>query len=245
MFLIGEIRKAREVGFRQKGYVIWSSCEVCGKERWVQAVSGKPRCPKCLACSRAMKGTPVRSKGTIAQPLLGDVRRGLEVGLRSRHKFIRVACKSCGKHSWVVEYKGKPRDIFCSKCASRAKCSGANHHNWKGGRWQTPQGYIWVKVMPDDFLYPMVTKAGYVMEHRLVMAKQLGRCLQPWELVHHKGIRYAGFKNKADNLGDNLKLTTAGSHSLEHNRGYKDGYRQGYEDGRKAIEKKAQQETPG
>lgn len=96
---------------------------------------------------------------------------------------------------------------------------------WKGGRLEAKGGYIMVKLPPNDFFYPMAHKEGYVMEHRLVMAQHLGRCLQPWEKVHHKD----GIKNH--NVYRNLKLTTAGSHIREHSKGYRDGYRQGYQDG--------------
>jgi hypothetical protein len=46
-------------------------------------------------------------------------------------------------------------------------------------------------VAPDDFFAPMRNKKGYVLEHRLVMAKKLGRCLQPWEIPHHRDLDHS------------------------------------------------------
>lgn len=174
------------------------------------------------------------------QPLeLGEKRRGREIGKADfACLYIWQACLDCGKKRWVVLKKGLPERIRCLSCSHKGeRCS-----RWKGGRSIEKTGYVSIRLSPSDFFYPMVNHASYVLEHRLVMAKHLGRCLQKWELVHHKGIRYTGIENKSDNLIDNLKLTTNGSHILEHNRGYQDGYRKGLADGRtKQVEELKQE----
>lgn len=141
---------------------------------------------------------------------IGDIKRSTEIGKKGHRKYIWDACPGCGKERWV------PRYFLGNKCPS---CS-----HWKTGKSKDGHGYVLIKLKADDFFYAMVMKNGYVKEHRLVMAKHLGRCLQPWEKVHHKD----GIKDR--NAYSNLKLTTAGSHSLEHSKGYRDGYRQGHQD---------------
>lgn len=145
---------------------------------------------------------------------LGETRKAAEIGYKGGNKWLWHACELCGKERWVVIRKREPSRKHCHSCAARLRCvnrRGANNPTWKGGK-SFKDGYILVWLDPDDFFYPMANKRGYVLEHRLVMAKHLGRCLQNWEIVHHKGIRYKDIKNKSDNLIDNLQLVSDDRH---------------------------------
>jgi len=168
-------------------------------------------------------------------PQLGEIKKGREIGYKSPAKYTWRACIDCGKEGWVWMKYGKAGTLRCHFCGHRtpecrAKISralkGDKSPRWKNGRARTSQGYMKIKISPDDFFYSMVNANGYVLEHRLVMAKHLGRCLQHWETVHHKN----GVKD--DNHIENLELTITGSHSLGHSKGYQDGYQKGLIDGR-------------
>jgi transposase len=73
---------------------------------------------------------------------------------------------------------------------------GEKHGNWKGGR-RIQDGHVLIRIYPDDPFYSMASN-GYVLEHRLVMAKKLGRLLRDEETVHHKDGN--GLHNKYRNL---------------------------------------------
>lgn len=83
---------------------------------------------------------------------------------------------------------------------------GEAHHAWAGGRIISDEGYVLVLIYPDDPYYPMAqikSSSGgrYVLEHRLVMAKKLGRLLTEDETVHHKNNN-----EKQNNSESNLEL---------------------------------------
>lgn len=79
------------------------------------------------------------------------------------------------------------------------KARGESHGSWTGGRVRIGQ-YWAVLVSPDDPLFCMAQKTGYVLEHRLVMARLLGRPLSDAETVHHID------DDKANNEPSNLQL---------------------------------------
>ena len=81
-----------------------------------------------------------------------------------------------------------------------ARRAGASHGQWKGGRWVNGYGYVKVMVSDDDPLACMREANGYVSEHRLILARRMGRPLRLEETVHHLN------GNRADNSDENLEL---------------------------------------
>jgi len=158
-------------------------------------------------------------------PEIGEIKRGNEIGKTRTTRwtwYIWIACIDCGKERWVaLKSKSNSTPIFtrCFLCGNRTpekkkKCAinkglkGANSPAWKGGYHIDDNGYVLVYLPPDDFFYPMARKDGYVLEHRLVMAKHLNRCLLVWEIIHHKGTKYplSSIENRSDNRLENLEL---------------------------------------
>jgi hypothetical protein len=71
------------------------------------------------------------------------------------------------------------------------KKQDGSHNKSKDG-----DGYVRI-YMPE---HPMASSAGYILEHRFVMAEMLGRVLLTTENVHHKN------GDKTDNRAENLEL---------------------------------------
>jgi hypothetical protein len=96
----------------------------------------------------------------------------------------RQARGYCGAHYKRVLATGDPRPEVPIRKAS--------------GKGRIHKGYKYVWVPPK--LRHLVGGEGEVVEHRLVMAKALGRPLLPDEQVHHRN------NNRLDNRLENLEL---------------------------------------
>ena len=84
---------------------------------------------------------------------------------------------------------------------------GERHASWKGGEITATGGYKHERMAVDDPLSAMRRSDGYALQHRLVMARHLGRPLAPYEQVHHIN------GDKLDNSIENLQLIV-GAHGV-------------------------------
>lgn len=102
--------------------------------------------------------------------------------------------------------------------ATRAKGrTGPKSATWKGGRYLS-NGYAMVKLSSlsptEQTMFALMASRNdhsYIPEHRLVVARSMGRALLPTEIVHH----HNGVKD--DNRLENLELHESnGAHRRKH-----------------------------
>jgi len=202
---IGEIRQGKQIGKRCSNKFMWSSCSLCGIERWVRVIKGKLENNKCTSCGKIGKRVrPQLNPNYI--PQIGEIRHGDEIGYKyHKQRYIWEECSNCGVPRWC-QYPSKVKYNKCRKCLNKGRIGELNG-TWKGGTKINHAGYRLVILRPDSPYYSMANPAGYVFEHRLVMAQQLGRCLKDWEEVHHRD------SIKTHNIPENLFVTDAKNHN--------------------------------
>lgn len=148
----------------------------------------------------------------VSNPVIGEVQRGHQIGKLGSHKRVWANCADCGIARWTLVRSAKDmrsKSICCARCSGRRVARrkiGKRLPIDTNRRYVFTGGYVYRRLMPDDFFAPVMSKNGYVSERRLVVAKRLGRCLQPWEIAHHKD----GVKNH--NTNDNLQLVQEMQH---------------------------------
>lgn len=137
------------------------------------------------------RGVPLRSYRTYPlDPVVGEeIRKRRDDGLA----FADIARELGYPPHRVLKWA---RQMGISDFVGK---TGSDSHAWRGGS-TIHNGYRYVRLNADDPLYAMAGGNSYAAEHRVVMARSLGRILTRGETVHHKN------GDRLDSRLENLQL---------------------------------------
>lgn len=134
---------------------------------------------------------------------IGDANRGKKHSEESRRKMSE---SRKGRKSPMLGKKHSKETLLKLSKSHKGLFTREKNPMWKGGRIERVTGYKGI-LSPT---HPNKDHMGYVLEHRLVMEKHIGRYLKPEEVVHHiNGIR-------DDNRIENLILFANDSKHKKH-----------------------------
>lgn len=127
-------------------------------------------------------------------------------------------CVVCGQEISKLssQFTRLPERTVCSRrCAGALPKLAGRNRKWKNngeGRWNLG-GYIAITksiLTPEELAFVKNDNLHYVLEHRLVMSKHLGRPLETNEIVRHLNGK------KTDNRVENLVIGTHLENTLDH-----------------------------
>lgn len=143
---------------------------------------------------------------------------------RQRQTLVHITCPTCGQGRYMLPNRiayNIRKGTFTGECLA---CTGrTKKREWvqlgPGRRIEPGKGYIRISldaIAPADLPIYHALRGGatYVMEHRFVMSRLLGRALRQNELVDHMD------GNKLNNAPDNLRLYIRGSNMPGETSGY-------------------------
>jgi len=220
-----ELNEIRMGNGKGKGYgskYIYLSCPKCGNKRWVRyAIATKYNfIVPChlVQCSGIPYSTNYHTLKTNYWNGISDLQIGMIKNSKElpdyNNKYDNTIlhwdkCPKCNKLEWRLNEHVGHLCWDCSRKHNGEMNIAEKHGRWNGGKFADSRGYVWIRLRPQDPFYNMVNKyTKTLQEHRYVMSQILGRPLEKWEVVHHKGIRFPidSKENKGDNLPDNLEL---------------------------------------
>lgn len=127
------------------------------------------------------------------------IRRWVEIEGRT----LQWVADRCGTGHQVMSKVCRRFGIRTQRTGPRA---GAGHPEWDGGRLIDKSGYVLLYCPGHP--RARAPRKCYVLEHRLVMERHLGRLLTDLEVVHHRnGVR-------GDNRIENLELHASNGRHL-------------------------------
>lgn len=199
-------------GNAKRVYPFWKACLHCSQpfpcHTKEQAARNRSCSATCMAALIGAKATgrpsPLNRRVTVTCAVCGKEKAIPQAWRR------KVATPTCSREcngvlrgaAWKAHaHKGRAAWGPESEAALVARFTGPSNPSWKGGvTYRRRRGnYVSVRYVrcPPEFLL-MARADGYVMEHRLVVARILGRCLTRVEAVHH--IDHKPLNNAPTNL---------------------------------------------